>query len=98
MVTNKMKIEVVYAVGSQQEILELEVEDGTTIRDAIESSGILDLYPDINLAQQKVGVFNKIRQLNDIVKPGDRIEIYRPLLVDPKEARRRRVKKKNSHL
>ena len=95
MVSNeKFVIEVAYAAESVQKIVTLEVEQGTTIERAIERSGILEIFPDIDLFTQKVGVFSKARSLNDLVKSGDRIEIYRPLTIDPKEARRRRVKKK----
>jgi uncharacterized protein len=90
----KFVIEVAYAAESEQKIVTLEVEQGTTIERAIERSGILEIFPEIDLFTQKVGVFSKARSLNDLVKSGDRIEIYRPLTIDPKEARRRRVKKK----
>lgn len=89
-----MKIEVAYASREKQCILEIEVEPGSTIQSAIECSGILEKFPEINLATQSVGVFSKKRSLSDLVHEGDRIEIYRPLLIDPKEARRARAKKK----
>jgi len=97
-----IKIEVAYATPTQQLIIPLEVPDGTTIASAIERSGILVRYPEIDLTQQKVGVFSQARLLTDCVEEGERIEIYRPLLLDPKEARKLRaaarpVQKKNKN-
>lgn len=88
---NKVIIEVAYATLAQQRILELEVDEGCTIAEAIHHSGILTHFPEIDLAKQKVGIFSQSKKLTDKVKAGDRIEIYRPLAVDPKEARRTRA-------
>ncbi|RDI48050.1 RnfH family protein [Aquicella lusitana] len=88
-----IKIEVAYALPDQQRILALEVEAGCTIEEAIHRSGMLALFPEIDLTQQKVGIFSKARRLSDGVKEGDRIEIYRPLTIDPKQARRLKAKK-----
>lgn len=91
---NKMiQIEVAYAKPDEQRLLVIEIEVGSTIEAAIRRSGILTLFPEIDLTQQKVGVFSKPRLLSDIVYAGDRIEIYRPLSIDPKEARRAKAKK-----
>lgn len=87
---NKINIEVVYASTTKQEIIALEVEEGETIEMAIMASGILKKFPEIDLNQQKVGVFSQLKKLTDRVSQGDRVEIYRSLLIDPKEARRRR--------
>lgn len=86
-------VEIAYALPDKQIILSLQVETGCSIETVIEKSGILEEFPDIDLMHQKVGVFSKIKKLSDPVKEGDRIEIYRPLLIDPKEARRKRAKK-----
>jgi putative ubiquitin-RnfH superfamily antitoxin RatB of RatAB toxin-antitoxin module len=86
----KIDIEIAYALPDRQKIFSLSVEEGTIIEKAIELSGVLQEFPEIDLAKQKVGVFSKPKELTDTVKPGDRIEIYRPLLIDPKERRRRR--------
>lgn len=91
---NKLRIEVVYARPDSQRIIALEVEAGTTIQAAIEQSDIMSVFPEIDLAHQAVGVFSKPRKLSDLVKNGDRIEIYRPLTIDPKDARRAKAKKK----
>ncbi len=89
----RAKVEVVYGGAGEVRIIEQEVRKGATIREAIEQSGILAMYPEINLNENKVGIFSKQRELQDVVQAGDRIEIYRPLLIDPKAARRLRAKK-----
>lgn len=95
MVENKfITVEVAYARPDCQRIIALQIEIGSTIESAIKRSGILTLFPEIDLAKQKVGVFSKSRELTDEVQAGDRIEIYRPLLIDPKDARRAKAKKK----
>lgn len=88
----RINIEVVYASISQQHLLKLMVDPNTTIEEAIHQSGILTLYPEINLTKNKVGIFSKQQPLNYILQEGDRIEIYRPLTIDPKEARRAKAK------
>ncbi len=90
MVMNKIKIEVAYALPQDQVILVVEVDEGSTIEMVIKVSGILQRFPDIDLSKQKVGVFSQERGLSELVREGDRIEIYRPLVIDPKEARRQR--------
>lgn len=88
-----INIEVAYAHPDRQELIALFVEDNTTIEAAIRLSGVLERFPEIDLAKQKIGVFSKTCQLTNVVHAGDRIEIYRPLAVDPKEARRKRAKR-----
>lgn len=83
-----LTIEVAYARPDVQQIVTVQVPADCDIQQAIEMSGILTLFPEIDLAKQKVGVFSKMKHLADPVADGDRIEIYRPLLIDPKEARR----------
>ncbi len=89
-----MIVEVAYAKPDQQRIVTVEVEAGCTIEMAILRSGIVSLFPEIDLTKQKVGIFGKHRELTDVVGEGDRIEIYRPLIIDPKEARRAKAKKR----
>jgi len=84
-------VEVVYATPELQQILTLVVPIETTVETIIERSGILEIFPEIDLAKQKVGIFSQIVQLNHKVTSESRIEIYRPLLIDPKEARRKRA-------
>jgi putative ubiquitin-RnfH superfamily antitoxin RatB of RatAB toxin-antitoxin module len=91
---NKIKIEVAYANAGEQCIIALEVLSKTTIEKAIQQSNMLVLFPEIDLTKQAVGIFSSIKKLSDQVLAGDRIEIYRPLLMDPKEVRRLRNKHK----
>jgi len=86
-------VEVAYAMRDKQCVLKVEVASGTTIEMAIHCSGILKQFPTIHLETAEVGVFGKRRQLSDGVHEGDRIEIYRPLMIDPKDARRAKAKK-----
>jgi uncharacterized protein len=86
-------IEVCYALPERQVLLSLAVAPGTTVREAIERSRIVEQCPEIDLSTQVAGIFGKIQALDTPVSAGDRIEIYRPLTVDPKLARQRRVTK-----
>jgi len=84
---------VAYAEPERQLILSLALQPGMTVRQAIVRSGILAHFPDIDLDACKVGIFSKATTLEAEVQPGDRVEIYRPLIADPKEARKRRAAK-----
>lgn len=84
-------IEVAYATPDRQKIIELEVEQGTSVLDAFRQSGINQFFPEIDLEQVDLGVFGKIVPTNYQLVDGDRIEIYRPLIADPKEVRRQRA-------
>ena len=88
-----ISVEVAYATPTQQKIIPFKITEGATIEEAIFRSGILLLFPEIDLMKQTVGIFSKQKKLTDIVKEGDRIEMYRPLTMDPKEARKKRVKR-----
>jgi len=88
-----LEIEVVYGTPTRQEIISCTVEPNTTLEQAILASGIVEEFPEIDLAVNKVGIWNRIAKLTDTVKDLDRIEIYRPLLADPKEVRKRRAEK-----
>lgn len=90
----EITVEVAYATPEKQQIFVVQVPEGSSIETAIDRSGVLEVFPEIDLLQQKVGVFGKRRNLSDIVRAGERIEIYRPLLIDPKEARRKRAEQK----
>lgn len=89
-------VEVVYASETSHKLLSLSVPANSTIKEAIKLSGILIAYPElIDLYENnslKVGVFSRFRELADQLKPNDRIEIYRELIIDPKDARRKRAK------
>ena len=85
-----MNVGVCYAQSDRQLWMRLEVPDDSTIEQAINISGLLKLYPEINLSIQKVGIFGKIATLDTVVKEGDRVEIYRQITVDPQTVQRRR--------
>ena len=85
-----MNVGVCYAEVDRQLWMRLEVPDSSTIEDAIKLSGLLKLYPEINLGAQKVGIFGKIAALDTPVKEGDRVEIYRQITADPQLVQRRR--------
>lgn len=87
-------IEVVYVLPETAHSVSLQVNPGTTIRQAIQQSGLLERSPGIEVDDRRVGIHGRLRDPDTPVSDGDRIEIYRPLLVDPKEARRRRAAKK----
>lgn len=88
---DKIKVEVAYALPEEQVIVPLEVETGTTLQQAIKRSGILQRFMEIDLKTNKVGVFGKLSKLDSVLRANDRVEIYRPLLADPKEVRRQRA-------
>ncbi|MGC9424130.1 MULTISPECIES: RnfH family protein [Vibrio] len=84
-------VEVVYALPHEQRVITLVVNDAMTVEEIIQQSGILQAFPDIDLTKNKVGIFSRSVKLDATVRDHDRIEIYRPLLADPKEIRRKRV-------
>lgn len=84
-------VEVAYATPQEQLILSLDVPPDTLVEDVIKRSGILARFPQIDLASDKVGIFGKICKLNGSLNHRDRIEIYRPLIADPKESRRQKA-------
>jgi len=89
----RIAIEVVYALPEVQTRIELTVTSETTVRQAIEQSGILQRCPEIDVIAGKVGIFGKIVGLDQPLREGDRLEIYRPLIASPKDMRRRRARK-----
>ena len=84
-------IEVAYATPARQKILECYVAKGTSPRDAVKQSGIIQFFPEIDVENCDLGVFGKIITPDYELREGDRIEIYRPLIADPKEIRRQRA-------
>lgn len=86
-----MDVEVVYALPEQQSLLTVSVNDQCTAIEAVRQSGIVTQYPEIDLDNAKLGIFSDYCTHETLLKAGDRVEIYRPLLADPKEIRRRRV-------
>jgi len=90
-----INVEVAYATPKKQKIIALQVEAGTTVYQAVEQSGICQVFPEINLDDAKMGVFGKaVRSPKDeALREADRVEIYRPLIIDPKVARANRAAK-----
>ena len=87
----QIRVEVVYALPDKQEILVLRLPAGSTVREAIDRSGILQKYPEIDLAKNKLGIFAKLTKPDSVLRDRDRVEIYRPLIADPKEVRKQRA-------
>ncbi len=86
-----MPVEVAYAKPNEQRIISLEMPLDAKVQQVVEQSGILQYYPEIDLSKNKVGVFGKLTTLDAGLYPGDRVEIYRELIADPKEARKKRA-------
>ncbi len=86
-----IKVEVAFAEPDKQVIIPLEVAASATVEEIIKASGILEQFPEIDLGKNKVGIFGKLSKLTATLREGDRIEIYRPLIADPKEVRRKRA-------
>lgn len=91
MVDGQISVEIVYALPDEQALEQLTVPDDSTVGAVIERSGLLERFPEIDLTTNKVGVFGKLADLDTRLREGDRVEIYRPLIADPKEARKRRA-------
>jgi hypothetical protein len=90
-----MKVEVAYALPHEQKIMALQVEDGCTAKQAVVRSGIIELFPGIDPDNDPMGIFGKAIKdpATTVLREGDRVEIYRPLIADPKEVRARRAAK-----
>ena len=86
-------VEVAYALPEKQYLQRVKLEEGSTVEEAIRASGLLELRSEIDLQKNKVGIYSRPVKLSDQVKEGDRVEIYRPLIADPKELRRQRAEK-----
>ena len=89
-------VEVVYALPEKQYLRSVKLEEGSTVEQAIRASGLLELRRDIDLASNKIGIYSRPVKLNDPLTDGDRVEIYRPLIADPKEMRRQRAERSAS--
>lgn len=89
--TTLIHVEIAYALPQVQVLIPLNVPEGTTLEEAVKLSGVLDRFPDIDLANSKLGIWNKVSELGAILREKDRVEIYRPLIADPKEVRRKRA-------
>ncbi len=93
--TTPMNIEVCYALPDKQIIVPIKLGAGATVAMAIATSNILLKFPQIDLARNRVGIFGKLAKLDSVLREGDRVEIYRPLIADPKDARRKRAAENN---
>lgn len=93
--SGKIAVEVAYALPQKQYLQRVTLDEGATIEQAIQASGLLTLRDDIDLAKNKVGIYSRPAKLDDVVHDDDRVEIYRPLIADPKELRRQRAQQKS---
>ena len=84
-------VEVIYARPERQELARLKLPPGSTLREAIEASGLLQKFPEIDLARNKVGIYGRLSKIDTPLQEQDRVEIYRSLIADPKEVRRQRA-------
>ncbi|GAB4419434.1 MAG: RnfH family protein [Sideroxydans sp.] len=89
--SRQINIEVVYVLPHEQTLLKLTVPEGTKLVDAVRLSGIQDKYPEIDVDKGRFGIFGKLSKPDAVLRERDRIEIYRPLIADPKEVRRKRA-------
>lgn len=86
-----IQVEVIFALPTSQPMFTTHMKAGATVEQTIRASGVLDVFPEIDLAKNQVGIFSKLVKLDDCVRNRDRVEIYRPLIADPKEVRRKRA-------
>lgn len=86
-----IQVEIAYAKPDRQDVISVKLPEGSTIQQAIESSGLLQRNPEIDVAKAKVGIYGKLSKMDTIVRSRDRVEIYRPLIADPKEVRKQRA-------
>jgi putative ubiquitin-RnfH superfamily antitoxin RatB of RatAB toxin-antitoxin module len=91
MAEKEIGVVIAYALPDHQWLIDVSVPPGTTVRGAIEASGLLAHAPGIDLDATRVGIYGKLSTLDTVVRASDRIEVYRPLIADPKDARRRRA-------
>ena len=84
-----MKVQVAYATPRRQFWMTVDLPDGAKVQEAIDRSGVLNQFPDIDLEKQKVGIFSKVTSLDAVLENGDRVEIYRPLTADPKKVKQK---------
>lgn len=89
--SKQIRVEVVYGRQDRQKVATVLLNEGTSVREAVERSGLLQEFPEIDLAKNKLGIWNKLAKLDAVVRDKDRVEIYRPLIADPKEVRKQRA-------
>lgn len=91
MADEKIAVEVCYPMAQKQEVVRVALNAGSTLQDALDASGLLAKYPEIDLKKNKFGIWNKLSKLDVALRDRDRVEIYRPLIADPKEVRKQRA-------
>lgn len=89
--SNPINVEIVYALPDEQYLLGFSIQEGATLKEGILASGILERYPELELASMMAGLFGKKAKMDHVLREKDRIEIYRPLIADPKEVRKRKA-------
>jgi uncharacterized protein len=87
----QIHVEVVYTSAVRQKVTQVSLREGSSVREAIEQSGLMEEFPEIDLDKNKIGIWNKLAKTDVILRDKDRVEIYRPLIADPKEVRRQRA-------
>lgn len=95
MANTVINVEVAYALPERQQIVALQVEEGCTLLEAVRRSQITQMFPEIDLAEAKMGIFGKVvpKPGETVLSEGDRVEIYRPLIIDPKQVRKQRAER-----
>lgn len=88
---DSLNVEVIYATPERQEVVSLALPEGSTAGQAIEASALLGKYPEIDLSKNKIGIYAKLAKVDTTLRDRDRVEIYRPLIADPKEVRKQRA-------
>lgn len=86
-----LNVEVCYAMANKQELLKVSLPEGATLQQALDASGLLVKYPEIDLKKNKFGIWNKLSKVDSVLRDKDRVEIYRALIADPKEVRKQRA-------
>jgi putative ubiquitin-RnfH superfamily antitoxin RatB of RatAB toxin-antitoxin module len=86
-----LDVEVCYAMSNKQELVRVRLQQGATLLQGLDASGLLGKYPEIDVKKNKFGIWNKLSKLDAVLRDKDRIEIYRPLIADPKEVRKQRA-------
>ena len=86
-----LDVEVCYAMSNKQELVRIRLPQGATLQQGLDASGLLGKYPEIDVKKNKFGIWNKLSKLDAALRDKDRIEIYRPLIADPKEVRKQRA-------
>ncbi len=87
----EINVEVCYAQANKQDVVRVKLEEGATVQQALEASALLAKYPEIDVKKNKFGIWNKLSKIDSVLRDKDRVEIYRPLIADPKEVRKQRA-------